>query len=163
MAKATEEQNYAAIKKKLSEIAGNEDAGKAARYCEFVLKEIERYELAKDVVKAVGLQNAQLNRIKARIDKARAARLARFQDLGRFAAVGKFAASQIYGPEAELKHYRLIDDSGRMICYALPGNSISKMGLEKLIGRRVGVVGTIEPYPQASTALVRFTEIAEIK
>ncbi len=163
VAKATEEQNYAAIKKKLSEIAGNEDAGKAARYCEFVLKEIERYELAKDVVKAVGLQNAQLNRIKARIDKARAARLARFQDLGRFAAVGKFAASQIYGPEAELKHYRLIDDSGRMICYALPGNSISKMGLEKLIGRRVGVVGTIEPYPQASTALVRFTEIAEIK
>ena len=163
LAKAVEEQNYTEIKKKLSEIAGNEQAGKAARYCEFALKQIERYELVRDVDKVVRLQNTQLNQIKARIDKARTARLARFQDVGRFSAVGKFAASQIYGPEAELKHYRLIDDAGRMICYALPGDSVSSMGLEKLIGRRVGLVGTIEPYPQAATALVRFTEIAEIR
>ena len=162
-AKPKPKQNYADIKKALVEIAGNKEAGKAARYSEFAIKQIEHFELALEVAKAVRLQDAQLQQIKERIDKARATRLAQVQDLGRFAVIGQFQISNIYGPEAELKHYRIIDDSGKTICYALPGDSASKVDLSKLVGRKVGMVGTIEPHPQTSRALVRFAEITELE
>jgi len=162
-AKPIARQNYANIKKSLVEIAGNKEAGKAARYSEFALKQIERYELAFEVAKAVQLQDAQLEQTKDRIEKARATKLAEVQDLGRFTAVGQFQTSTIYGPEAELKHYLIIDDSGKITCYALPSGSALEMDLSKLIGQKVGLVGVIEPHPQTAGALVRFTEIVELK
>jgi len=146
-AKPIARQNYANIKKSLVEIAGNKEAGKAARYSEFALKQIERYELAFEVAKAVQLQDAQLEQTKDRIEKARATKLAEVQDLGRFTAVGQFQTSTIYGPEAELKHYLIIDDSGKITCYALPSGSALEMDLSKLIGQKVGLVGVIEPHP----------------
>ena len=161
-AKPMAQQNYATMKKMLLEIAGNKEAGKAARYSEFALKQIERYELALEVTKAIQLQDAQLQQIQERIDKAHATKLAQVQDLGRFAAVGQFQTSTIYGPEPELKHYRIIDDSGKIACYALPSDSASEIDLSKFVGRNVGLVGTIEPHLQTAGALVRFTEIVEL-
>lgn len=157
------QQNYADIKKALVKIAGSKEAGKAVRYSEFAIKQIERFELALRVAKAVRLQDAQLQQIKEGIQKARAARLAQVPDLGRFAVIGQFQISNIYGPEAELKRYRIIDAAGKTICYALPSGLASKMSLGKFVGRKVGLVGTIEPHLQTSGALVRFAEITELK
>lgn len=162
-AKPMNQQNYANIKRALLEIAADKGAGKAARYSAFTVKKIERFELALEVIKAVQLHDAQLQRIQDRIDRARVSRLAQVQDLGRFAAVGQFQTSSIYGPEQELKHYRIIDDSGKTTCYALPGGSASSTDLGKFIGQKVGLVGTIRPHPQTAGALVRFTEITELK
>jgi hypothetical protein len=162
-AKPIAQQNYANIKKMLVKISSNKDAGKAARYSKFVLNRIERFELAFEVVKAVRLQNKQLQQIQDGIDKARAARLAKIRNLGRFAVIGRLQTSSIYGTEAELKHYRVIDDSGKALCYALASGPASKKDLSKLVGRKVGLVGTIEPHPQTKGALVRFTNIAELK
>ncbi len=156
------QQNYENIKKALAEIVGSEKAGKAARYSEFALKLVERYELAFKVEKAVRLQDAELQRILEGIDKARTIRLAEVEDLGRFAVIGQLRTSSVYGPEPELKHYLIIDDSGKSVCYALPTGSASNMDLSKLEGRKVGLVGTIEPHPQTAGALVRFTETVEL-
>jgi len=157
-AKPMDQQNYADIKEALIKIAGNKTAGKAARYAEFVLKQIKDFELVLEVAKAVRLQNEQLQNIRERIDKARATRLAEFEDLGRFAVVGQLQTFTTYGPG----HYRIIDKSGKTICYALPSGRVSQMQLSKLIDRKVGLLGTIEPHPQSTGALVRFTEIAEL-
>jgi len=157
-AKPIDQQNYADIKEALIKIAGNKTAGKAARYAEFVLKQIKDFELVLEVAKAVRLQNEQLQNIRERIDKARATRLAEFEDLGRFAVVGQLQTFTTYGPG----HYRIIDKSGKTICYALPSGRVSQMQLSKLIDRKVGLLGTIEPHPQSTGALVRFTEIAEL-
>ena len=162
-AKPMAQQNYAEIKKALAELAGNKEAGKAARYSEFAIKQIERCELALAVDKQVKLQDSQLQDIRERIEKARATKLTRVPELGRFTAIGQFQTSEIYGPEEELKHYRIIDDSGQTVCYALPEGSASQVDLSELVGRRVGLVGTIEPHPQTKNALVRFTEITELK
>jgi len=162
-AKPMAQQNYADIKKALLEIVGNKEAGKAARYAKFAAKKIERFELALAVAKQVQLQDKQFQQIQQRIDKARDARLAKVQDLGRFTVVGQFQTSSIYGQEPQLKLYRLIDDSGNTICYTMPTGSALKMDLSKLTGRRVGLLGTIEPHPQTAGALVRFTEITELK
>jgi len=162
-AKSMSQQNYTKVKKALAELAGNKEAGKAARYSEFAIKQIERYELALAVDKEVRLQDSQLQHIRERIEKARATKLAQVPELGRFTAVGQFQTSRIYGPEEELKHYRIIDDSGQTVCYALPEGSALKVDLSKLVGRRVGLVGTVEPHPQTKNALVRFTEVTELE
>jgi len=158
-AKPKDQQNYANIKEALIEIAKNKTDDKAARYAEFVLKQIEGFELALAVTKEVQLQNEQLQNIKERINKARATRLAEFEDLGRFAVVGRLQTFATYGPG----HYRIINESGKTVCYALPSDQVSQTKLSKLIGRKVGLVGTIEPHSQTAGALVRFTEIAELE
>ena len=162
-AKPMAQQNYTEIKKALAELAGNKEAGKAARYSEFAIKQIERCELALAVDKEIQLQDAQLQNIREQIEKARTAELAQVPELGGFAAVGQFESSKIYGPEEVLKRYRILDDSGQTVCYALPEGPASQMDLDKLVGRKVGLVGTVEPHPQTKGALVRFTEITELK
>ena len=157
-AKPRSQQNYTSMKEALIKIAENETDDKVARYAAFVLKQVEGFELALAVTKQVQLQNEQLQKIKERINKARAARLAGFQDLGRFAAVGRLRTFTTYGPG----HYRIINEAGKTVCYALPTDQVSKVKLSRLIDRKVGLVGTIEPHPQSAGALVRFTEIAEL-
>jgi hypothetical protein len=158
-AKPIDQQNYASMKKALAAIANDKDAGRAARYAKYVLKRIEGFELALAVAKEVRLQNDQLEKIKAGIDKARATRLAQVEDLGRFAAVGELQTYETYGPG----HYRIVDESGKMVCYALPSGRASRAGLSELIGKKVGIAGTIEPHLPTKKALVRFSEIAELK
>lgn len=156
--KPIDKQNYTEIKKALTEIAENKTAGKAARYAEYVLKQIKDLELVLAVNKEVRLQNEQLKNIREKIEKSRATRKAKFIDLGSYAVVGKLQTFTTYGPG----HYRIIDDSGKTVCYALPSGPISQTELSKLIGRKVGLVGTIEPHRQTQSALVRFTKIAEL-
>jgi hypothetical protein len=158
-AKPVDQQDYTSIKKALTNIAKDEGAGKAARYAKFVVRQIEGFELALAVSKTVQLQNEQLQKVKAGIDKARATRLAEVENLGRFAAVGEFQTYETYGPG----HYRIVDESGKMVCYALPAGQASQMDLSKLVGSRVGIAGTIEPHLPTKKALVRFSEIVELK
>jgi len=162
-ARPIDKQDYTSIKKALTEIANNKEAGRAARSSKFVLKQIERLEMILAICKQSQLQDTELQKTQARIDKARTARLEALKKLGRFAVIGQFKKSSIYGPEAELKHYRIVDKSYRTICYALPSDETAKTNLSKLIGKKVGLVGKIEPHPQTGGALVRFTEIIELK
>ncbi len=162
-ARPIDKQDYTSIKKALTEIANNKEAGRAARNSKFVLKQIERLEMILAICKQSQLQDAELQKTQARIDNARTARLEALKKLGRFAVIGQFKKSSIYGPEAELKHYRIVDKSYRTICYALPSDEMAKTNLSKLIGKKVGLVGKIEPHPQTGGALVRFTEIIELK
>jgi uncharacterized protein YgiM (DUF1202 family) len=161
--KPLEQQDYTNIKASLAEIADNNNAGKAARYAEFAIAQIERYELAKTVSKEVQLQEAQMENIRRKIEDANAAKLSQLPDLGKFTAIGLFESSVIYGPEEVLKRYRILDESGQTVCYALPEGPASKMDLDKLVGKKVGIIGTVEPHPQTKGAMVRFTEIAELQ
>ena len=156
-------QNYTEIKKSMFEIAEDKHAGKAARYAEFAIKQIDRYELALAAGQAVQFQDSQLQHICEQIDNAYTAELSQVPDLGRFVVIGQFQTSSIYGQEEELKHYRIIDDKGQTVCYALPKGSVSQAELSKLVGKKVGLVGTIEPHPQTKNALVRFTEISVLR
>jgi len=154
------QQNYANIKKTLTEIIGSKKAGKAARYSESALKLVERYEWAYKVEKDVRLQDAELQRILEGINKARIIRMAEeVENLGRFAVIGQLETFVTYGPG----HYRIIDDSDKTICYALPTGLASKMDLSKLVGRKVGLVGTIQPHPQTSGAAVQFKQVVELR
>jgi hypothetical protein len=161
-AKPIEKQNYEDIKKALAVIAANKDAGKAVRYAEFALRQIKGFELALSVGKVVELQNEELKKTQEGIDKARATRLAQVTNLGKFAVIGMLQTSNIYGSEAKIKYFRIMDNSNKTICYALPTGPASNMDLSKFVDSKVGLVGKIEPHLQTAGALVRFTEIAEV-
>ena len=158
-AKPMSEQDYTEIKKAMAEIAESKQAGKAARYAEFVVKQIEGFELAIAVDKQIKLQNEQLKKIRDGIDKARNTRLEEFEDLGRFAVVGKLQPFTTYGPG----HYRVVDASGKTICSAYPVGSLSDMNLNMYLERKVGLVGSIEAQPDTPPgAMVRFREIVTL-
>ena len=156
-AKPVDQQDYTDLKKALLEIAEDEKAGNAARYAQFVVRQIEGYELALAVVKQVELQNKQLEKIKAKIDKAKATRMAEVETMGKFAIVGEFQTYVTYGPG----NYRILDEAGKMVCYALPAGAASQKDLSGFVGQKVGLVGTIEPHLATKKALVRFTEIVK--
>jgi len=156
-AKPADQQDYTDLKKALLEIANNKDAGNAARFSQFVVGQIEGYELALDVVKEVKLQNEQLEKVKAGIYKAKKTRLAEVETMGKFAITGEFQTYQTYGPG----HYRIVNKDGKMICYALPASSASQMDLTGFVGQKVGLIGTIEPHLPTKKALVRFTAIVK--
>ena len=161
-AKPVEQQNYTNIKQALAVIADNKDAGKAVRYAEFALRQIKGFELALSVGKVVQLQNEELQKTQEGIDKARATRLAQVTNLGKFAVMGTLQTSNIYGPEAKINYFRIMDDSNKTMCYALPVGPASNIDLSKLVDSKVGLIGKIEPNLQTAGALVRFTEIAEV-
>jgi uncharacterized protein YgiM (DUF1202 family) len=160
--KPLDEQNYKELKQALSEIADNNDAGQAARYAKFKIQQIERFELAAAVAKEVQLQDKQLQQIEQQIDKACSTRLLKVEDMGRFAVIGQFKSSSVYA-EGQSKHYRIIDKSGKTICYALATGQALEMNLSEFIDKKVGLIGTIEPHPPTAKALVRFTEIVQQK
>jgi len=125
-----------------------------------MVKQIEGFELALGVAKEVELQNKQLQQVKDGIVKARTRRLAEAEakSMGRFAIIGKLQPFTTYGPG----HYRIVDESGKTVCYALPADKAAAMDVSKLVNHKVGLVGTIEPHPETAGALVRFTKVVEM-
>jgi uncharacterized protein YgiM (DUF1202 family) len=157
-AKPVAERDYAAIKTKLTELAAKKDSGRSARYAEYTLKQVERFELADKAGKEVDLQKKELSKSVGKIEEARVAKLAEIPDLGKFAAMGKLEKSSVYdgGP---IKRYRLIDEAGKTIAYVTPVGATAIAESEKLVGRKVGLVGKIEPHEASARAFIEFTEI----
>ena len=162
--KPLEQQSYEALKKAFVEIAGSKEAGKAMRCSESAIRQIEQCELAQRIAKETELQDSQFQQIRQSIEQARAAKLAQLQDLSSYAAIGRLQPSNIFSEQEQTKRYRLVDESsGKIICYAEPAGPALGIDLAGFMGKQVGLVGTIEPLPQVSGALVKFTEVAEVK
>ncbi|MBN2182072.1 MAG: hypothetical protein JW715_09160 [Sedimentisphaerales bacterium] len=154
-AKPMEQQDYTEIRDALLEIANDENAGKAARYAQAVIEQVKGFELSIEVGKAVKLQNEELKKTMERITKAREQKLSEIENLGRFAVIGKFENFMTYGAG----HYRIVDKFDSTICTALPSNKASGKDFSSYIGKKVGLIGTIEPYKQTAGALVRFDDV----
>jgi len=156
------EQNYAQIKKKLLELVANKDGGRTTRYAEYTLKQVERYELACTVSKEMELQNKELQKVTAKIDEARVTKLAQVVDTSKFALVGKLENSSVYGTAGSMKRFRMLDDSGKTVCYVTPTGTAAGMDLSKFVGHKVGLVGKIEPHEATARALIQFNEIVQL-
>jgi len=161
-AKPLERQNYAAIKQAMLKLAAGKD-DKAARYARFEAQRIERFELALEVAKQLRLQETQRQKTRKQIESALQAKLAQVPDLGRFAVMGKLAKSNIFTVETKPALYRVLDDAGKTLCYALPAEAAAGMDLSRFLDKKVGLVGTIEPHRETESALVKFTEVVPLE
>ncbi|MHC4759645.1 MAG: SH3 domain-containing protein [Planctomycetota bacterium] len=160
--KPIDQQSYAVIRADLKKLAADKTAGKAARYAEYSLKHLERCELAQQVNTQVTAQNDQLDDILKKINNARDKKLAQFPDLGQFDAIGILTISAEYSAEKHHRHYRIVDDAGKTVCYALPVGVAQNLNLRNMIGKKVGITGQIKPHPQSAGAIVEFTKISQI-
>lgn len=157
------QQDYAQLKEKLRALAENPIGGRATRYADFTLKQVERFELAGTVAKEMAMQSKELEKVNEKISEAREARLAQIGDLGRFAVIGKLETTSVYGPTAaQTQRYRVLDESGRTICYVAPTGAAAGKDLSGFIGRKVGLVGEIQPHQATARAFVEFSEIVPL-
>jgi SH3-like domain-containing protein len=163
LAKPIAEQDYTEIKRSLTGMSERKDTLRAARYADFTLKKIQGYELAISVSRQVSAQDQQLAQTKANIENALSEQIAQIQNLGKFAVIGILTKSSVFEGTADLQRFRILDDSGKTICYVKPVDSAKTKDMEAYFGKKVGLVGTIKAYPNSGGALVEFTEIELIQ
>jgi RPA family protein len=104
-------------------------------------------------------QNKALEKTTEKIDEARTAKLAQIDDRSKFAIMGKLETSSVYNGAGQMKRYRILDGTGRTVCYVTPTGPAAAMDLSKFIGHKVGLVGKIEPHEATARAFIEFTDI----
>lgn len=158
--KPVDQQDYAEFKAKLQELAAKQDGGRAMRYADYTLKQVERFELACKVAKELELQNKERTKVTEKIDEARVAKLAQIVDTSRFAIVGRLETSSVYA-DSPVKRYRLVDETGKTTSYATPTGTAAA-DCDKLIGHKVGLVGKVKLQDAAGRAIIEFSEIVPL-
>lgn len=163
-AKPVEQQDWTEIKKSLMEIAANKQTPIAAKNAQALLKTIARCELAKEVAEATKAQDEQFGKSQKQIEEARASKLAEFdaQDQSKFAIIGVLKGSSIFAEAPGVKYYRVVDNEDRTICYARPEGDAVNIDMSGFIGKKVGLVGTIDPNIELGGALVKFTNVVAL-
>ncbi len=163
LGKPMTEQNYADVKKALAGIADDSNSGKAAIYSKFQLEQIDRFELAIQAGKELELQDAELRKTREQIQKSSRTGKKPISILGEFAVIGTLHPSVIYAAKTGPKRYMVLDEVGKLICYAQPQGPALNLDLTKYKGKKVGLVGIREPDRQTSGTLVKFTEVVGIE
>ncbi len=143
----------------MQEIASNEDAGKAGKYADFAIKQIDRYELAKQMGAEMEQQDEELAKQRDAIEAQRQERLNSINDLSAFVVMGIFRDSKVYEGKVTKQFYRIVDANGKTVCYAVPATAIQGRDFSKMFGKKVGLIGSIKPHLETSGALVEFTDI----
>ena len=148
------------MKAAFTELAETATHDKAIRYAKYSLKRIERYELVLGVEKQVETDDAELAEALKGIDQKLFERRAELPTsrLGRYTAVGVFQKSQ-----EVTSYYILVDDTGRILTYATPMETFVAVDVNSFLGKKVGLIGNLQPYMKASNALLKFTEIVEVE
>jgi uncharacterized protein YgiM (DUF1202 family) len=159
--KPVEQQDWAEIKKSLLEIAANKQTPVAAKNAQALLMTVARCELAKEVAEATKAQDEQFDKTQKQIEEACSSKLAEFdaQDLGKFAIIGVLKGSSIFAEAPGIRYYRIVDNEDKTICYARPEGDAVNMDISAFIGKKVGLVGTINPNAELGGALVQFTDV----
>jgi hypothetical protein len=162
--KPSAQQDYTALKEKIKALADNKDGGRAARYAQSTLKQLDRIELAWTAGKELERQNQDIKDSSTKIDDALKARLIGIEDPGKYTVVGKLQPSAVYAASVagQAKRYQLLDDSGKIICYVSPAGAASGKDLTPFIGHKVGLVGQIQPHAATARAFVEFSDIKRL-
>lgn len=161
--KPISQQNWADIKSKLTEIADNNQAGRAARYAKLQLENVKGFELAQESSHEVQQQQSELSKSREQIEKSHQEQISQIPTTGKFAVTGTLRPSYLYARSSKDFRFLIIGDNGKIIAYALPAESAANMEMSQYYGKKVGLVGDIERDPQTGSSLVRFTEVVEVK
>lgn len=161
--KPLDQQDYAAFKEKLKALVDNKEAGLAARYAQYTLRQIDRTELARLAGKELDLQKKDLQDTSDKIEAALKERLRAIEDTSKYVVIGKLQPSALYSTVVgQPTRYQLLDDSGKLICYVAPAGTAAGKDLTPFIGRKVGLVGQIQAQAATSRPFVEFSDIVRL-
>ncbi len=156
-------QNYGPIKKALNAIKDDPQAGKAKLYAEYQLDLVGRFELALQVDNEIKNQDAKLKNAREQIKNRYAVKVENLPDPGKFIAIGHLRPSKIYTAETGGQRYLIVDETGKITCYAAPADSASGIDIDKFINRKVGLLGQAVKDPYNAVSLVKFTQIVDLE
>lgn len=156
-------QDYGVIKEALNAIQTDPQAGKAQLYAQLLLDRVGRYELAAEVNKQLAGQEESLETTLERIERAHQAQ--REQAAAKespYLFVGTVKPSHVYTGKTGTKRYLVTDHSGRILCYAVPGNVQVQVRLDTLTGQKVGIQGTVVNDPSAIITTVMVSSVESL-
>jgi len=160
--KPLDAQDYSEYKRALTVIINDPQAGKAVRYARYQLAQIGRFELAQQADQNIKKQDSALARLRQEIKDKYAARVAAVPNPGKYIIKGRIEPSLVYTGQSGTKRYKILNDAGKIICYAVPAAGAGTTGVENLLGHKVGLVGTIVTDKANPVGLVTFTAIEEL-
>ena len=152
-------QDYKELKKAVDKIANDPKAGKAKIYAQYVQNLISRFELVADVEAEIQASAKAHDDAQKKIEDDRDKKIAKVVDPGKYVVEGIIKPSSIFN--AGQKRYIILDDNGRIICYAVPGSYISKNLLKNFYNKKVALEGTIEKRSYGTVSLVKFSAIVD--
>lgn len=161
--KPLETQDYSKIKAELSALTADPNSGDAGNYAKYLLKDIQRCELAKESKGIVEGQRTELQQAITEVEKSHQQKLQNISDLGKYAIMGIFKQSLIYEGQPSGKRFLIVDDGNNPICYAEPAGEIADANLTDYYGQKVGLIGRISADNQSHLALVRFEKIEKLE
>ncbi|MFZ9024206.1 MAG: hypothetical protein ACO21J_05105 [Anaerohalosphaeraceae bacterium] len=156
------EQNYDSIKQAVEAIKGDTTDSKAVTYAQILLERIVRYELAISVINTLKQQDESLATTKEKIEKARQAELKSVHRDADFIYTGVLKVSHVYTKKTGRKRYLLQGPDGKILCYAVPTTEKVAGQFEALLGKRVGVQGTVSSDTKSLVTLISATGVEPI-
>ncbi|MFZ9010661.1 MAG: SH3 domain-containing protein [Anaerohalosphaeraceae bacterium] len=156
------EQNYDSIKQAVEAIKGDTTDSKAVTYAQILLERIVRYELAISVINTLKQQDESLATAKEKIEKARQAELKSVHRDADFIYTGVLKVSHVYTKKTGRKRYLLQGPDGKILCYAVPTTEKVAGQFEALLGKRVGVQGTVSSDTKSLVTLISATGVEPI-
>jgi SH3-like domain-containing protein len=161
--KPLESQDYSKIKAELQVLITDANSGDAGNYAKFLLKDIQRCELAKESKGLLEGQKTELEQTLAQIDKKHEQKQQGLADLGKYAIMGIFRHSLIYEGQPTGRRFLIVDDSNNPICYAEPVGETADANLTDYYEQKVGLTGHIAADNQSHLALVKFEKIEKLE
>jgi hypothetical protein len=162
-AKPLEGQDYSKIKAELKALMADPNSGDAGNYAKFLLKAVDRCELAKQSKTEVQESKTELNQTLTEIEKEHQQKRENLTDLGKYAIMGTFKPSLVYETEKGTKRFLIVDSNGSPLCFAEPVGETADANLTGYYEQRVGLVGYVAPDNQSNLALVKFEKIEKFE
>ena len=96
---------------------------------------------------------------KEQIERKRQEELAKVPSIGKYSVVGTIRPSLLYSADSQNKRYVIMDNAGKIVAYAVAAPSAQGLDISSLIGKKVGVVGSITRDSQSGSSLITFTAV----
>jgi hypothetical protein len=155
-------QNYDEFKNTLTVILNDADAGRGQRYAEYQLQQIARFELARQASDEVKKQDADLLKLREQIRESFKTRIAGIPNPGKYIIKGTLQPSLVFTGEVGKKRYKVLNDDGKVLCYAVCADGVLSLYVDRFVGRKVGLKGAIVSDKTNPIGLVTFTAIEEL-
>jgi len=159
--KPADKQNYAKIKKMLKEIIADKNAGRAAKYAEYQLDMVNRFELAITVGKVLKKQDDWLEKERKKIQQQFSQQIKEIAQAEKFTVIGKIRPSYIYNAQTGQVRYLILNKEGKIICYAIPAETFTK-DIKQYFDKNVGLIGRALVDKTSSITIVKFTDIVPL-
>lgn len=160
--KPLQEQKYTETRKSLETISNDPQAGNAKIFADYYIERIDAYELAREAGKAINQQDSSLDKIRKDIRKNLADKLAAIPNPGRYILTGIIKESLVYTPKTGQKRYLIVNETGKILGYAIPASKTAEALVTPLLGKTVGLIGKPGPDSKNPMALIEFTGIDEL-